>query len=385
MKRVLRGWSLAALLVGLLLGGAVGVFMTASLNPQADTSAIDNAVKELLVTAPVEERPIRQLSSVSGSISVPDDLSLVPNGLAQELSSDGQTLSVSARPVVSGGVHSVGEALHYGDLVAEVSGSPIFAIAADVPIYRDLVEGIEGNDVAGLQGMLAQIGLYQGPADGKLAKGTMVAIKVLYERSGYLLPELQPGKHGMPLSQTASLPADGATVISANPLGHEITEEQPLVTIQLSPAVIVARVDMLQAEAFAAGMPVDVQIGASQPQPSLVVTVSGFKDAEPETPAGYDITVALPEGVDGPKVSDQPVIVREPGSVPNGPAVPLTAIHRDATGQNYVLVEDATSTGEPAAAPRKVLVAVRNQVVGYAILAEDAALPIGTNVIVSGA
>ncbi len=427
MRRASRRGLVGALIGVFLVGALAGALVMAWLRPAADTSAIDNAGRDLLVTAPVERQPVRQLNSLSAQVLAPTVAPVMPNGQASGAilgagvvgeggAADGGDPAVTmptARSVVSGQVHAVGDLIGYGDLVAEVSGAPVFAVAATVPLYRDLVEGAEGNDVAGLQQMLSQAGLYQGKADGKLESSTLRALSQMYDRAGYKLPELVPGKKGLPLSQTALVPGAGLPVATAAGLGEEISADHPLLSLQTTAAMVTARADMLQAEAFPVGAAVSVQIGSDEPAGSTVTAVSDFREAESSTPAGYDLTIALPEGVDATAAAGQPVIVREQGEVPLGTAVPLTAIRRDANGQTYVLVaasagaeaggaetggdsasptpshqaSDQAQPGAPAtSAPlSRVAVTVTGQVAGYAIVADDPALPVGAAVVLAGA
>jgi hypothetical protein len=70
---------------------------------------MDNVTKDLLVTAPVEERPIREPNSVSAVITTPPVTAVVSNG--QDLGSDGNPEgggAMTARVGLSGRVHAAG-------------------------------------------------------------------------------------------------------------------------------------------------------------------------------------------------------------------------------------------------------------------------------------
>jgi hypothetical protein len=165
-----------------LLVGALGACVVLGLwFPRPDASAIDNAQKTLRVTATIEQKPVREPVDLSAIVQV---ATAVPIGL---LGADAE----SGRTVVSGAVRGVGETIGYGDLVAEVSGHPVFAMPADVPLFRDLVPGDSGNDVAGVQRVLVDRGLL-GEANGKFDNATLRALTEWFKAAGYRLPELEP-------------------------------------------------------------------------------------------------------------------------------------------------------------------------------------------------
>jgi len=147
-------------LLGLLSGVITGSVVVAWVFPRVDTSPIENATKTVLVTGAVEERPVRELFSISAQMTHPTVASVMP------VSDD------AIREVVSGMVHQIGDVIRYGDVVAEVSGRPVFAMPASLPLYRDLYRDATGSDVAGLQQVLADLGLYSGAVDGDFGRNS---------------------------------------------------------------------------------------------------------------------------------------------------------------------------------------------------------------------
>ena len=161
-----------------------------------------------------------------------------------------------------------------------------------------------------------------------------------------------------------------------------MTTDNPLVTVVASPAVITARVDMLQAAAFAVGAAVAVRIGASESIPSEVVAVSAFQESGIGLPPGYDITVAVPDTADPVASAGEPVTVSESAEIPVGLAVPLTAVRQGSSGNTYVVL--APVSGADPSAPVTVDVTVVGQSDGYASLADNPDLSVGVRVVVSG-
>lgn len=385
-------------LVALLLGCLLGALGVAWLHPAPDTSAIANATRAPLVTAPVELRAARQIASVQGKLSPPSTAAIAvtvsgsgvstgqPSGTAQSAGTPdaGSALPQAALPqvvrqVVSKQVRAVGDTLSPGSLIAEVSGRPVFAFPATAPLYRDLVEGLSGADVLALQNVLVERGFLKSRPDGQFGSPTQAALATLYKTAGYPMPTVSTGALGLPLSETAQLPQAGVRIIAACPVGSEPTKDVPLVTVETHAAAITARVDVLQAPSFKVGAQVHLQVGTANPIPTEVQSVGTFQaSSEAGTPAGYDITVSVPSGVT--IESGQPITVREVGEPSKAPTVPMTTIRRDDSAGTYVLVVDATATP----AQRRVAVTVTTQCDGYAILASDDDLPVGALVVVSG-
>jgi len=353
----------AGVVIGVAAGLLIGALGMAWLNPPVDTSAIDNATKSILVTAQVEEKPQRDLYSVGAQVTSETTEPVTPTA-----ASDG------VRQVVSGKVHAVGDILRFGDVVAEVSDRPIFAVPTWLPLYRDITENMEGSDVDALQQMLTDIGLYSGTIGGKAGPQTLNAIAQLYTRAGYPAPNPK----GLAMGDTAVVPTDGLAVADAAPVGAQLSEDLPLVSVVTAPAVITARADMVQAQGFPVGTPVSVQIGSASPVDSTVIAVGEFVSGTTSQPAGYDVTIAIPDGVDSVAAAGEPVVVSERTDVPTGPAVPLTAIRRDADGASYILIPGS------AGVPVRVIVDVVGQSAGYAIFDDNSELPVGAAVIVSG-
>jgi len=373
-------------LVGCFLLGAVGgAVVMGWLHPIADTSPIDNATRSLLVTAEVERQPVRQVYSLNAQVSSPVVVDVVPSFVSAS-GSDGNEDggSVVQRQVVSGHVHQVGDLIGVGDLVAEVSGNPVFAVPSSLPLYRDIVLNSKGSDVAGVQQMLADIGLYSGQVTGEVGPATVKAIASFYKRGGYAAPE-QPQYQAMfRLADMVAIPFDGVRVASVAGVGMEVDAEHPLMTVEVSPAVITARVDMVQAGAFPVGGVVGVRIGSATTFDATVTTVSQFRTPEVSQPAGYDITVSIPEGVDVSVAGNDPVVVTEKADVPMGVAVPLTAIRRDTTGGVYVRLAPQVGTEVTPSAMAQVPVTVLSQAAGYAIIEDNPLVPPGARVVVSG-
>ena len=80
---------------------------------------------------------------------------------------------------------AAGERVRLGDVLIEVAGRPIIALAGIKPAYRDLLPGSSGDDVKQLQESLRSLGFAPGETDGYFGSGTKRALARMYERSGY--------------------------------------------------------------------------------------------------------------------------------------------------------------------------------------------------------
>jgi peptidoglycan hydrolase-like protein with peptidoglycan-binding domain len=352
---------IGTLAIGLFLGGLI----VSLLNGSPDTSPIDNAQADIRVTTVIESRPVRAPYSLSGTVSLPQLADVALNG-------------EGAISIVTGGVHGVGEVINSCDLVAEISGQPVFAFPFAVPLYRDLGYGDTGNDVRGLQQALVDAGLLSIEPDGWFGWSTIYAVQDMYSRAGYKAPDVGASR-GVLFSHTATVPSSGLAVAEASPVGTAIDATHPVMKVISAPAAITARADMLQAAGFKVGTSVLVQIGSAAPIESQVLSVSEFKSEGSNQAPGYDVVIALPADAPVNDYGYDPVIVNEIATVPQGLGVPLTAIRQDANGTYvYKVAADSNSLDT------RIAVKVAGQSSGFAIIAETEELSLGDEIVLSG-
>ncbi|MCL2490793.1 MAG: hypothetical protein FWF36_08780 [Propionibacteriaceae bacterium] len=380
-RRVLSG------LVGALVVGAViGALALALVFPRADMSVIGVAQQPVRVTAAVSLQPVRAIATMSGTVSVPATAPVLPNAANGSGGPD----------VVSGKVHEIGDTVSPWDVIGEVSNRPVFAVLASVPLFRDLAPDMTGTDVSAVQQSLIDAGLLKYGPSGRMDGATSSALAKLFKAAGYPAPLLAsvipqqpdpwtgvtpdpPKNVGLPLADTAWIPAGGLPVALAAPVGQVLDTDHPLVELTTRAAVVSARADMLAVASFQVGAPVDVQVGSATPAGSTVLSLSDFNSGPNGISPGYDVTVALPDGVDAVGAANQPVIVTEATQPGTGPAVPLLAIRTDNQG-SYVFKAASDENSRDS----RVNVTVVGQANGYAILADDPQLPVGAQIVVSG-
>jgi peptidoglycan hydrolase-like protein with peptidoglycan-binding domain len=130
-----------------------------------------------LVTATVERRVLAENVVTRGDVR--------PAGATVVTWAGGATSGVA---LVTGVPAKAGGQVVEGQVVVEVSGRPIIAIAGAVPVYRDLRPGLDGKDVAQLQQSLIRMGFTGVETDGRYGPGTKAAVAAWYERLGFPAP-----------------------------------------------------------------------------------------------------------------------------------------------------------------------------------------------------
>nr|WP_095873889.1 peptidoglycan-binding domain-containing protein [Streptomyces sp. TLI_235] len=132
-----------------------------------------------LLTAEAEMKVLTRSTVTRGQVYPPTRYDVTPAFSSPEITQ----LYVSALAV------KAGDAVANGQLMAEVSGRPLFVLKGAVPAYRDLKPGASGPDVAQLQAALAELGHGRGPdAEGEYGPGTAQAVTDFYHGLGHPAP-----------------------------------------------------------------------------------------------------------------------------------------------------------------------------------------------------
>ena len=242
-----------------------------------------------------------------------------------------------------------GERVTPGDVLATVSGRPVFLLAGRMPAYRDLGPGMSGRDVAQLERSLRRLGLAPGAVDGFFDAATGDAVARLYQRHGFqpvvateaTLAGTRPAEARLVAGGFAQpgvqLPSDEVVFVGAGPL--RVTElpasigsrpDGVLVTVTGSDVVIDGQLRVEQAGRVRAGAKVLVD------EPTLGIDTNG----RVTTVAGRPGT----NGADGFHVSFQ-VTVKEPPAALVGASVRLTIPIRSTRTAQLTVPVTAVSLG----------------------------------------
>ena len=99
---------------------------------------------------------------------------------AQMLLSPEATLVSPTFGVVRATTCSPGQTLRSGEAVFMADDNLVIALHTEVPLFRDLTQGMRGDDVASLQSELIRLELMTGEADGRFDARTSLAVRDLW-------------------------------------------------------------------------------------------------------------------------------------------------------------------------------------------------------------
>ncbi|MGN9810656.1 peptidoglycan-binding domain-containing protein [Micromonospora sp. BQ11] len=123
-----------------------------------------------ILTADVEERVLKDTVLLRGTVMAREVIEVSP---------------ADSAAVITGVRKRVNDPVKPGEVIAEVSGRPIFALAGKIPMYRDLRPGAGGSDVAQLQAALKKLGYDVRDRTGYFGSNTRRAVERLYLSMGY--------------------------------------------------------------------------------------------------------------------------------------------------------------------------------------------------------
>lgn len=256
------------------------------------------------------------------------------------------TLRQPARTVASNSLPGVvlstapGE-VEQGSTVYVVAGTPVRVVEGEVPFYRDLTRGTEGEDVAQLQQALVDLGHLDGAADADFGWRTERAVRAWQKDLGQrqtgtiALGELVAVDRLPSVIQLGEAVLRGATLGGGEEAVLAPTGEQHFVVV-----VTQDQARMIPAEAT-------VQVTWQEHTWQAVITSSEQDDF-----GNTELSLSAPDG--GPVCGDacdtlpgdaQVTLRSEIVIVPRieGTAVPAAAVHTRADGSAYVITESGES------------------------------------------
>ncbi|MFJ9338457.1 peptidoglycan-binding protein [Streptomyces sp. NPDC101733] len=167
--------------VGVVAGGVLmavgGLLATVLVKSPAQVAAETGPPAQGALTAEVERRVLARTVVMRGTVVADQSVDVAPQPRAGE---------GAGAPVVTKLPIKAGDAIGAGQLLAEVSGRPVFTLKGTLPVYRDLRPGATGDDVAQLQQALRELGHATGSdAKGVFGAGTKAALGARYRAIGY--------------------------------------------------------------------------------------------------------------------------------------------------------------------------------------------------------
>ncbi|WP_229853254.1 peptidoglycan-binding protein [Streptomyces violascens] len=137
-----------------------------------------------MITAPVVRQVMKSTVVLRGTFSDGQTVSATPTQVAAT-----KPGTQSAALVVTGVFAQPGQRVKAAQPLLEYAERPVFALPGNVPMYRDLVVGEEGKDVAQLQQALETLGYSTGSdTTGHFGAGTASAVTRMYKHMGYAVP-----------------------------------------------------------------------------------------------------------------------------------------------------------------------------------------------------
>ncbi|MDX6744441.1 peptidoglycan-binding protein [Actinocorallia sp. A-T 12471] len=168
-----RRWLLGGVALAVAVSGA-GLGASSLIKSPQQVAAEAGPPEASVITVAVEKRRLTQRVVARGIVTPTRAVEVVP------VASGGAGKLVVSKPPLK-----VGARVRAGDVVSVVSGRPIVALPGKVPAYRDLRDGMKGDDVLQVQRALAGIGYGVSDTPGVYGPSTQAAVKRLYEDRGF--------------------------------------------------------------------------------------------------------------------------------------------------------------------------------------------------------
>lgn len=165
---------LSLALVAVVAAAAIGWVAGTRIKSPAQVAAEAEPPEASLITVPVARMEIANDVVTRGTVRFDEPEAVSAPQLAE------QALS----PVVTW-VPGVGDELPEGSVVFELAGRPTFALQGDLPLFRTVMPGDEGEDIEQLQSALSRLGFSPGVIDGVYGTATEAAVRAFYESHGY--------------------------------------------------------------------------------------------------------------------------------------------------------------------------------------------------------
>jgi peptidoglycan hydrolase-like protein with peptidoglycan-binding domain len=174
---VQRSRLLAAVVAGVAISAGGGWIAASSVKSPAQVAAETRPPDPSSITAAVERRTLASTVTARGTVRYGQ-----PQALSLATSTYGG--SAQAKSLVTK-APTKGAVLGEDAVVMEANGRPVRALTGNVPMYRDITPGDEGDDVRQLEAALRRLGYRPGKVDGKYDITTQGAVEAWYRDAGY--------------------------------------------------------------------------------------------------------------------------------------------------------------------------------------------------------
>jgi hypothetical protein len=245
-------WLIAAVVVLVGAGAAVGLSDPFSSGAASRTGEVNNPGRTSLYTVTRQD--------LSSQAQVPATL-----GYAESYS------AVNQAPGTVTEVPAVGQVVSQGQVLYEVSGTPVMLLYGSTPAYRTLSSGLTGPDVDQLNYDLVALGEYPsgdiGPTSDTFDVATAYGVKKLQSALGVT----QTGS--LTLGQVVFLPASVRITSVAATLGAPVQVGEPVLSATSTERQVSVALDASQQSEVAVGDKVSVTLPNKQTTPGLISSV----------------------------------------------------------------------------------------------------------------
>ncbi|MCL2735772.1 MAG: peptidoglycan-binding protein [Propionibacteriaceae bacterium] len=318
----------AVALVACVVGGVAARYVKSP----AEQAAEQSPPPESVITATVTSQVLTQHITVRGTVSVSQATEVA--SLVQASPAIVTRLSVRA-----------GDPVAEGQILAEVSGRPLFAMAGAVPAYRSLMPGDKGADVEQLQRAMQRLGFLSAATWGTYDQATKTAVSSLFKQAGYPAPD------GMELGTVVFVPTLPARVGAVAVHVGDHVDSTPLMTVLSGPPLVTATIPAGQLSGIEAGQAVAISDEANRRTGAGTVDSVGEFTAQQVdangvpvsgSVPGYPVVVSVLDGVDATWVGASVALTITMACTTDAVlTVPLAAVQSDEDGGWYVAVLDS--------------------------------------------
>ena len=161
-------------LVAIVGFGAVGWLAASDIKSPEQVAAETEPPVPSLITVPVEEMVISNDVVTRGTVRYEQPDAVEVSSVALE----------GVSPVVTE-MPEIGDEFVEGDVLYEISGRPAFVLEGDLPLFRTVRIGDEGEDITQLQEALVRLGFDLEEIDGVYGAMTEDAVVAFYRSRGY--------------------------------------------------------------------------------------------------------------------------------------------------------------------------------------------------------
>ena len=210
--------------VVLAITSVVGVVLSSGIKSPAVIAAETAPPTPSLITSSVERKVLVNNLVFRGVFAERSSMTINPSGL-----------SGSSSPIITQIYHYNQNTVYAGDVLAAISGNPLFIMQGNIPSYRNIAPGDQGPDVAELQRGLIALGYSIGEDQiGTYGNGTKKAVAAYYKHIGF--SPVTAGSQSAIQEAQQTVSSDQSTLLAAENTLYQATTTTT--TLAESPSVV---------------------------------------------------------------------------------------------------------------------------------------------------